>query len=384
MKKIGILTFYYNVKNYGALLQAYALVSAIHNQGYNCEQVCVKITSNSEKCRKRHFKIKNIPKYIKALFPMIREKWFVYKTENRNAAMRKFQHSIPHSEIVYNSNNLNESLKFYSSFITGSDQVWNLDRYRKEYFLGFVPENIYKFSYAASMPNVNITDEKKEIVKEHLESFDAISVREEETAEFLRNLTGKDVVQALDPTLLLDKSQWDDVCSDRMIDENYVFCYFLGESKKMRKEAKRFAKRVGCKIVTLPHLLKLRSEDMFFAHVNLYDVSPEQFISLIKYAKYVITDSFHATVFSTLYKTKFFVFDRTDAGVMSSRITSLLSLTENEERFCFGNRMNVDYMLKIKNKPVNETTEQFLKMKNRSIEFLKHNLLNVGVKTGEN
>ncbi len=384
MKKIGILTFYYNVKNYGALLQAYALVRAINSQGYSCEQVCVMIANNSEKRRKRHLKIKNTPKYIKALFQILREKWFVYKTEKRNTAMQKFQNSIPHSKLIYNSNNLNESLKYYSSFITGSDQVWNLDRYRKEYFLGFVPENIYKFSYAASMPNVNITDEKKEIVKKHLESFDAISVREEETVEFLKNLTGKDVVQTLDPTLLLDKSQWDDISSDRMIDGDYVFCYFLGESKKMRKEAKRFAKRVGCKIVTLPHLLKLRSEDMFFTHVNLYDVSPEQFISLIKYAKYVITDSFHATVFSTLYKTKFFVFDRTDAGVMNSRITTLLSLTENEERFCCGDRMNVDYMLKIINKPVNKNTEQFLKMKKSSIEFLSHNLLKAGVKADEN
>lgn len=383
MKKIGVLTFYYNVKNYGALLQAYALVRTINNQGYRCEQICIEKTVINKR-RKRHFKIKNIPQYITVIFQMLKRKWFVYKYTKRNVAMQKFEKSIPHSEIVYNSNNLNVSLKDYSSYITGSDQVWNMNWYRKEYFLDFVPEDIYKFSYAASMPNVNINDEQKEIVKKHLKSFNAISVREKETADFLKKLTGKDVVQTLDPTLLLDKSQWDDICADRIIEGDYIFCYFLGESKEMRKEAKRFAKKVGYKIVNLPHLVKLCSADMFFANINLYDISPEQFISLIKYAKYVITDSFHATVFSTLYKTDFFVFDRTDIGVMNSRVTTLLSLTENEERFCYGDKMNVDYMLEIINNPVNETTEQFLNMKNSSIEYLKHNLSKSGVKVDEN
>ena len=383
MKKIGVLTFYYNVKNYGALLQAYALTRLINELGYLCEQVCRK---DVKTVRRRRFKTKNIPVYIETLKKLIFKKNIFNSkiVKIRNAAVKNFQYSIPHSQKVYDSSNIEKCLQCYDIFIAGSDQVWNMNWYRKEYFLDFVPEDIYKFSYAASMPNVNINDEQKEIVKEHLKSFNAISVREKETADFLKKLTGKDVVQTLDPTLLLDKSQWDDICADRIIEGDYIFCYFLGESKEMRKEAKRFAKRVGYKIVNLPHLVKLCSADMFFANINLYDISPEQFISLIKYAKYVITDSFHATVFSTLYKTDFFVFDRTDIGVMNSRVTTLLSLTENEERFCYGDKMNVDYMLEIINNPVNETTEQFLNMKNSSIEYLKHNLSKSGVKVDEN
>lgn len=371
MRKVGILTLYYNNRNYGGLLQAYALTRTINEIGFPCEQICRKF-GNVGGSGKRRIKIRNIIKYTRTLVNLLKNRFYAKITRKRDAAMYRFRDIIPHSKTVYRSCEMEACLKDYDVFITGSDQVWNMDWYRKEYFLDFVPENITKLSYAASMPNVYITDEQKEIVKQHLESFDAISVREEETTKFLRKLTGKDVVQVLDPTLLLDKLQWDDICSNRIIEGDYIFCYFLGTEKAGRKQAKRFAKKLNYKIVTLPHLVEFCKNDLFFADVNLYDISPKQFISLIKHAKYVITDSFHAAVFSTIYKTKYFVFDRTDIGKMSGRITTLLSLTGNEFRFCHGNKADFEYMLENKDKPVTDTTEGFIKMKNDSIEFLKN------------
>ncbi len=378
LKNIGILTLYYNNRNYGAQLQSYALVSCINKMGYNCEQICL-ANKLILKSKKRHFKIKHIHIYIKNVFRSfaIKNRWHKKNIEKRNAVLCKFQNNTPHSKKVYTSDNIKECLNNYDAFITGSDQVWNMKWYRKEYFLDFVPDNIPKFSYSASMPDVNVNDEQKESIKKYLKSFDKISVREQVTADFLAKLTGRDVECVLDPTLLLEKEQWNEVCAERLIDKEYVFCYFLGNDKEIRKLAKKFAKKSNCTLVSLPHLVSFCPQDIFFADVNLYDVSPKEFISLIKHAKYVFTDSFHATVFSNLYKTEYFVFNRTDEGEMSSRMLTLLTMTKNEFRFCDGNKKNIKYLYEIKDHRVEYMTDEFKKKKNDSIKFLEDILINI-------
>lgn len=373
MKKVGIITKYYNNRNYGGLLQAYALVKTVSRLGYEVEQICWKhLWKNGTKLKKKRvFKVKRIFHYIKRIFYITLEKRLKNKVALRNSAFTEFQEKIPHSTVVYERYNIKDSVKVYDAFITGSDQVWNMEWYNQEYFLDFVPEGVGKVSYAASMPNVNMSDEKKNLVKNYLESFNNISVREEESSLFLTQLTGREVHWVIDPTLLLEGNDWDEICDKRIMEGDYIFCYFLGKDKNMRKIAKKFSRKTGMKIVTLPHLTGICDADIFFGDVKLYDLSPEKFISLIKYAQYVITDSFHAVVFSNIYKTKYYVFNRTDASEMTTRITSILSLFGCEERFCCKERMNAEYMLEMKDKAVSGDAPKFVKMKENSMEFLR-------------
>ena len=128
------------------------------------------------------------------------------------------------------------------------------------------------------------------------------------------------------------------------------------------------------KIVTLPHLHSIKRSDILFKVHKLYDVSPQMFISLIKNAEYVLTDSFHAAVFSNIFKTKYYVFERVGTIEMSSRISTLLKITNTNERYLENNKATIDYMLSIKDMEVGDPSDEFETMRNKSFEFLRKNI----------
>ena len=121
----------------------------------------------------------------------------------------------------------------YDAFVTGSDQVWNLKFYDAAYFLDFVPHEKPKYSYAASFSMNELTEEQKIVVKNHLSDFSGISVREENAIQLLEKNTNIEPVFVVDPTLLLNKEDWDEVCDECVVDEKYVFAYFLGRNRSL-------------------------------------------------------------------------------------------------------------------------------------------------------
>lgn len=378
MKNIGITTRFYNNENYGGVLQAYALAEVLSQMGFQAEQILIKSESKRSKQAKPFNICSELKRIIKRNIIRTLNKIILFflkkKLTQRSIAFERFIDCVPHSEKVYTSSNIEESLNKYDIFITGSDQVWTMQWYNSSYFLDFVPRDKIKISYAASMPDVNISNKEKEIVKNHLESFDAISVRESNTVIFLEELTGKKTECVLDPTLLLCKEDWDKICTERIVKDKYIFCYFLGNDMRERKIAKEFAKKLKLKIVTLPHLDLIKKSDIFFGDRKLYDVSPQMFISLIKNAKYVLTDSFHAAVFSNIFRTKYYVFERDGTVEMSSRISTLLKMTNASERYLNNNKANTDYMLSIKDMEVGDPPDEFKAMRHKSFEFLRKNI----------
>lgn len=377
MRKVGIISLYFNNRNYGGLLQAYALTKVISRLGYSVEQLCWQNRGPDRKKRKP-LTIRELFIYAQKIYRKISNKIlmriFGKHLAERNKAFKTFENKIPHSEQVYKRETIAESLCDYDIFVTGSDQVFNLAWYQGEYFLNFVPVGKKKLSYAASMPDIQLSEEQRKLVCQHLQDFDAVSVREKESADYLNRFLKNKVEWLLDPTLLLDKQGWDEVCSERIVEKPYVFCYFLGGGRKMRKRAAYFAKKKGLTLVTLPHLCGPCSDDLCFGDLRLYDVSPEQFISLIKHAEYVFTDSFHAAVFSNIYSTKYFVFERSGEKSMSSRITTLLLLMGDEERFCTGDRNGMDYIWSLAGKEVSKPRSTFYEIQEKSIRFLDENL----------
>lgn len=378
MKNIGITTMFHNSENYGGVLQAYALAEVLSQMGFQAEQILIQSESKRSKQEKPLNICSELKRIIKRNIIRTLNKIILFfltkKLSQRSGAFEQFRDCVPHSEKIYTSLNIEECLKKYDIFITGSDQVWNMNWYNRNYFLDFVPRDKVKISYAASMPDVNISNEEKEIVKNHLESFDAVSVRESNTAIFLEELTGKKTECVLDPTLLLGKEDWDKICSDKIVNYKYIFCYFLGDDMRERKIAKEFAKKLKLKIVTLPHLDLIKKSDIFFGDCKLYNVSPQMFISLIKNAEYVLTDSFHAAVFSNIFKTKYYVFERVGTIEMSSRISTLLKITNTNERYLENNKATIDYMLSIKHMDVGDPSDEFETMRNKSFEFLRKNI----------
>ena len=287
-------------------------------------------------------------------------------------AMRNFRNKIPHSVNVYNKETISNVEERYDIFITGSDQVWNFEWYHPAFFLDFVTQKP-KISYAASMAVDSLNENQKILIKEHLKDFNAISVRENNALELLKDLTPILPIRVVDPVLLLDKEEWDNVSSERQIKDEYIFCYFLGNNKNERKIAKKFAKKKNLPIVTA--IFSNNVLDFYFGAKRLYGVGPEDFISLIKHSQYVFTDSFHAVVFSYIYKRQYFVFNREQTGVMNSRIISITNLFNASKRFCVGaEREKLKYVLSVEDIDYSKVNQSLDEIKTQSIEFLKRNL----------
>lgn len=328
-KKVGIITLFHNNVNYGGMLQSFALTKYINSLGYDCEQITTDFISSND------IKLIGSGKGLKSLLKSA-VKYVIYlfiknKLSDRRRAFLYFEEIVPHSSTVYNRENINNTNVIYDYFITGSDQVWNMSWYKPEYFLSFV-KNKPKISYAASMPT-SFSDKNNIIIAEHLKDFTNISVREQELVDIISKLSNKKVSHTVDSTLLLSKDEWDEICDDRIIEEPYLICYFLSSNKSIRKTVTKFAKKKKIKIVILPHVGGINVSDCFFGDMKLFDISPSQFLSLIKYADYILTDSFHASVFSCIYDKPFVVFSRRGAESMNSRIHTLLKLYGKNDRF---------------------------------------------------
>lgn len=324
MKKIGIITHYYGNVNYGGCLQAYALTEVLRRMGYDASQISYR--------RRETARSRDLKSTVKC---MIEKVLYGTRFEQRRRAFRTFRDAIPHSENIYDGESVKSAADAYDVFITGSDQVWNYKWYEPAFFLDFVDGTKTKLSYAASLGRSALSDDEREKMKGSLKDYTAISVREEDSVSLLTGLTEKPIEWTLDPTLLLSRDDWDAVASERAVKEKYLFCYFLGRDKRIRDLATAYAKEKGLTVVTLPHFpTTFVKNDLFFGDKRLYDVSPNAFISLIKNAECIFTDSFHAAVFSNLYEKEFFVFDRLGASEMNSRILTLLPLFGSEDRFC--------------------------------------------------
>jgi len=382
--KIGIITHYYNSNNYGGNLQAYALCNVIRKLGYSAEQI-----QYDRKSENRFLGYKKIP--LRIIYDKIKSRIknkvnsMVYgkKYEDglrlRNKAIRTFnKQSIPHSEQVYNTDTIAQANISYDVFITGSDQVWHPEAVCGAYLLNFVDGNVRtKLSYAASLAVNNISQNYEYLLKEALVDFQAVSVREQSAVDIINRVTGSIVEQVLDPTLLLDSSEWDEIVPKSPISGKYIFCYFLGGSHNHRQIAKAYAEKYSIKLVTLPYLQgKYQKHDEDFGDIQLYDIDPPLFISLIKHAEYVFTDSFHATVFSILYRKQFVVLERASGnGSMGSRLYTLTEIFGVKERFCdTTEKESFKYIDSLSLIDYDRDFLEFEDLKKASIMFLENNL----------
>ena len=372
--KIGILTHFHKSTNYGGVLQAYALCKFLNNCGYDAEQILyvpkVKTVSASSHT------VKNI--YSK-IFSRLGKR--IYRKKNQAIKERmerlfcNFRDAVPHTQRVYTQADIADTNALFDTFITGSDQVWNPIWYEPAYLLSFVKDSAIKLSYAASIGIGKLDEEQSKLYTQFLPSFDAISVREKTAQDLLSPLLDIKVNVCVDPTLLLSVEEWDQLTAECKIHGKYVFLYLLGNDSKTRKTAVAFAEAKGLKLVTIPDLKgAYRASDRKMRAELIDDATPADYLSLIKYADFVITDSFHTCVFSLLYKKQFFAFQADNRLKMESRIQNLTKMFGCPERFCSNNENEADYLLQMQAIDYTSSISEFENEKQRSVEYLKSNL----------
>lgn len=359
-KRICTIT-HHTVPNYGAVLQTYALQKAIFNLGFNNEVLNYESDRVNRKYITKINKIKSGKQLIKYIvFP---------KEKLRAKKIRKFVDKyVKVSDIKYKRENLKDANNKYDLFITGSDQVWNLNIHEGDtsYMLDFVTDLKKKGSYAASFGYINVPDIYIDITKKNLQSFKFYNVREVQGKEILKNLIGKESNLVLDPTLLLKSDDYEKIMGEINIKKPYILVYNLTQSLTMIKFAKELAYSTGYKIVCIN-----TSHKNVKGCININDASPEEFLTYIRNAEYVVTSSFHGIIFSLIFNKQFFYELNSKKNNNNSRLVNLGKLFDIENREIKRNKRLNEY-IDINYSKINNI---IIKEQKKSLNILK-NMIN--------
>lgn len=348
MKKIATITFQ-DADNYGAMLQCYALQKTINQIGQKCDVIDYRCEYLAKPYCRDALKRKGLVRYIlgnvNVLVRLPRKKKF---NEFRKL-IKKTKEVDRHTIATLNPE--------YDFFVTGSDQVWNyeLTNFDTCYFLDFVSDSKKKMSYAASLGFDTFQGKLAEQYYSLLKDFATINVREKSASKLLEDVLDRDVYVGIDPTLLLNKNDWDMVAVEPK-HKKYIFVYQLFPSKYMNQILKRLKRETGLKIIAVPFVMGTVG-----AYFDML-AGPAEWIGYIKNAEYVVTDSFHATAFSLIYGKKLY----SCVNESASRIIDLLNTVDME---CFLYKKNREFEL-IDNVDYSKVKKIISKEREKSISML--------------
>lgn len=216
-----------------------------------------------------------------------------------------------------------ENPPVYDGYVVGSDQTWNpfVANSPEAFFLPFVENKSKKGSYGPSLAVKSLSDEKEKEYRKKLSNFSFLSCREQDGAQLLSRITQKEVKCVLDPTLLLSAKEWGKYCEFEIPKEPYILVYFLGEKSEHRRAVEKIQKLTNWKIISLPAAyLEMENND----YKKVWG-GPKEFLSLIRGAALICTDSFHGTMFSINFQRNFFSFCKSSDSEESSENSRLYS-----------------------------------------------------------
>ena len=336
---VGLLTLDSRMYNYGGFLQEMALQDAIKSLGYECEIIDYDVSQefntfslkrgiknfSFEKIKKKLIKQKTIPlsDYVSDLVEKRKNVFDEYRADNLVLSRKMSSSDLSSVDLPY------------EQIVCGSDQIWNPDYNIPAFFLNFGRKGCRRVIYAASIGKDHLSRHQKKIYSKLLEFPDYISVREDSAQKLISNITETDVKLVLDPTLLHRQEYWMEKADDSSLNyRNYIFCYFLNLTDEKVRAANDFAEKNNCEIIAIPYLHNEMEEYSEKLNGKLFsEVNPADFLNLIRNAEAIITDSFHAIVFSIIFQKDFWCFGR-NAGTysMNTRLHTLLSYVEMQDR----------------------------------------------------
>jgi hypothetical protein len=376
MKKIGISTVYTGY-NYGSALQAYATKAILEKLGY--EGVILHLDGSILPGRDvRLIKLAGItcrailhPKIAKRSIGAYKNSIAIEYPDGANNLFDLFvSQQLQPNVLKWNALKKAALRDDYAAFICGSDQIWNADTYYVDpfYYLTFAPE--YKrVAFTPSFGRDLVPKYNDKIISKYLSGIPYLSVREASGAAIIATMINKSAAVLIDPTLVLSKDDWCSLFDLSTPYLNYLLAYFLNEPSDEYKNAIReIAYKNGLRIIGIPYLF----QNGDFVD-EIHAAGPVEFMKLIKNASVVCTDSFHGTAFSLNFGVPFYSFERNygTAGKQSSRILSLLDLTETEHRFCTSGELSkkpIDFL----------NAANILKSeKQKSIEYLTNSISGV-------
>ena len=342
--KIGLLTLPPKPGlNYGGILQGYALQTKLKELGYDNEIIDIR-----PKLKSRSI----IHKFLSIFVRLFKR--YIFRNKKVNHPLKQWDFTDRIINVIYKNTLdfinkyivateqifLEKNLKFdfnrYDVFIVGSDQVWRprFVLYQPHYFLSFVKnEKIKRIAYAASfgVAENEYTEKLLKICKPLVQKFGAISVREDSGIKLCKELFDVDAVHVIDPTMFFDAEHYIKLSNERndYFNDGDCFTYILDKSAEKQRIIDRVSKRFNLKPFNV--MPKSKFADVGPKHIVDCIMPPvEQWLDGFNKAKFVITDSFHGTVFSILFKKPFLVVANKSRGM--ARFDSLLRMFHLKNR----------------------------------------------------
>lgn len=335
--RIGLFTF--SQSNYGAVLQAFALQRYLREQpGVNVEIIdfTTPIHLKDQKIFRKPKSAHLVSRIVYYLFTLFR----YHQLKQRLSKTIEFKKKYFHYTRRFSS--VEDVLENYPQedvYITGSDQVFNPNaQFYPVYYLGFDKGNAKKVAYAPSFGISAFNDEITARIEHYIMDFDYLSCREPAGAEYLKLIVGCDVPVVVDPVLLYDAKEWSKIAISPQFKKDFILIYDLNGAEKLLLIAKKIQAQKHLPIVCLTG----NRTKIYPVCKQVYDAGPAEFIGWIKDASFVVTDSFHGTVFSIIFRKQFFTFVALENT--SSRIRSILSKVGLEKRIVsISDVENLDY-----------------------------------------
>jgi len=320
MKKIANITWI-TYHNYGTFLQAYALQQYINSLGYQS------IVLNDE------FIIENKISWkaeIRRMIGKLNKDYRMFLRSQKDSANLYKQFKREHIVLDNNISDIDYLNRVYDCFVCGSDQIWNPFSFKNTkndfFYADFAKKK--KVAYAPSIGVASIPKEYVERFKKLIQDFSFLSARERQGKEVMEKLTGKIVYEVVDPTLLLGQGEWRKLINNsHKATQKYVLGYFLTPNPIYINIAKEYAHEMG-------YEFRMLYTNRSYSAVadKLITAGPVEFLKAIHNAQYVFTDSFHGSIFSSIFRIQFVTFKRFKNTITSqnSRVENLLRIMNLE------------------------------------------------------
>ncbi|MFV3327961.1 polysaccharide pyruvyl transferase family protein [Pseudomonas sp. NY15372] len=361
--KIALITIHW-ANNYGAALQVYACAQSLSRFGqvsvidYRCEY-----TSKGMQLFRFGWGIRDLLRLGKDLLRIFPRYRVIKKFSEFNAK------NLSVTRIIRTDEDFKKLVSDFDVFVSGSDQIWNpkivsdLGRLDGRFFLDFAQDK-KRISYASSMGTYKYSPQEIKSVASYLNKYQFISVRESDTAVTLQEILGRSVEHVLDPTLLMNKSEWLSGCSKKTENRSgYILIYALKKDKLLKEVVEKTSSLLGLKVYSIDQdpVINYRCDR------HMMDVGPDEFVELFSNASFVITNSFHGTAFSVNLNIPFIV---TTPPTGINRINSLLKSVGLEDRI-IGHYDEQALNRNIKDIDFSDSNKRLDDLRKKSFEFLE-------------
>lgn len=353
--KIGVLTFHF-AHNYGAMLQSFALKTYLSGLDYDIEIV----NYVPEYMRIKYYHVTPIQMLLTCKRSVVKGYFKRYKNIKQFRNFEKEFLNVNTNQMLSKAE-LSCIEKKYDAIIFGSDQIWNtlITHNDMTYFGDFSP-SIIKISYAASVGNALQVDGYEYLVHRFIANFQAISVREKNAQFYLKDILDRDIACVLDPVFLLSREYWIKMADSVAFPSNpqYILYYTVQNNQVLANECENYAKKTGLKVYSIHGEMKKTLKESKL----LNGIGPLQFLTLIKNAEVVFTNSFHAVAFSIIFNIHSYFRVHSETG---NRVIDLLKLCgcDWDGNGLYENRIDI--------------YKNLYSIISDSQNFLKHNLYSV-------